>query len=116
VYRRRRRILLIVFDKIIGMKSAAPPLPNRKLRRTLARCGLQGRLVLVEWVDSHHRAGWTTDEPCDAPLTCLSVGWLIFDGKHAKTLAPHYTAEENPQRNGEMTIPSCAITRMEVLL
>jgi hypothetical protein len=91
-------------------------LSSSALRQTVKRCGLQGKLVLIEWVDSHHRSGWTTDTPCDEPLTCLSVGWLTYDGKKAKTLAPHVTAEEDRQRSGEMTIPSRAIMRMEVLL
>ena len=74
-----------------------------------------GKLVLIEWLDSHYVAGWHTDDPNEEPLTCRSVGWLLHDGPRAKTLAPHVTAEETPQRSGEMTIPTDAVVRVEVL-
>jgi len=72
-------------------------------------------LVLIKWRDSHQVSGWHTDEPATMPLMCSSVGWLIYDGEEAKTLAPHMTDEETPQRSGEMTIPACAVVTMKVL-
>jgi hypothetical protein len=48
------------------------------------------------------------------PTRCRSVGWLIHDGRDAKVVAPHIGDEDHGelQRNGEMTIPACAIKRM----
>ena len=74
-----------------------------------------GKLVLVEWWDSHYTQGWKTDDPSEEPLRCCSVGWLLHEGERAKTIAAHMTDEEVPQRNGEMTIPSASIIRVEVL-
>ena len=71
------------------------------------------RLVLIEWLDSHYVAGWHTEEPQKEPLLCRSVGWLIYDGERAKTIAAHITEEETPQRCGEITIPNCAIVAMK---
>ncbi len=79
------------------------------------RVGIRPPLVLVEWVDSHVIAGWQTDEPAKEPLLCRSVGWLIHNGKKVKTIAPHMSDEEVPQRCGEMTIPTCAIRRIKRL-
>lgn len=73
------------------------------------------KLVLIEWLDSHHVAGWHTEEPATEPLHVQSVGWLIYDGEKAKTIAPHMTDETPPQRCGEMTIPSCAVLSVRVL-
>ena len=72
-------------------------------------------LVLITWLDSHYVAGWHTDEPSEIPSLCRSVGWLIYDGDKAKTIASHITDEETPQRCGEMTIPVAAIVRVRIL-
>lgn len=73
------------------------------------------KLVLIEWLDSHRSDGWHGGEPDTRPLRCRSVGWLIHDGEHAKTIAPHVTDEESPQRCGEMTIPACSVLKMRTL-
>ena len=73
------------------------------------------RLTMIEWLDSHRCAGWTTDAPATEPVLCRSVGWLLHDGDQAKTLAPHMTDEPTPQRAGEMTIPTCAVVKMRTL-
>jgi hypothetical protein len=73
------------------------------------------KLVLIEWLDSHQQARWTADEPAQEPLVCRSVGWLVHDGARAKTVAAHITDEATPQRAGEMTIPTCAITKITSL-
>ena len=74
------------------------------------------KLVMIEWLDSHHIPRWTVDDPVTEPLLCRSVGWLVHDGDKAKTIAPHMTDEETPQRAGEMTIPACAVKRIKVLV
>lgn len=76
---------------------------------------LKPKLMLIEWLDSHHAAHWTTESPATEPVLCRSVGWLVHDGDKAKTLSPHMTDEQNPQRAGEMTIPTCAVVRMRAL-
>lgn len=72
-------------------------------------------LVYIEWVDSHRSEGWHTDDPAQEPLLCRSVGWLVYDGEKAKTIAPHMTQEDDPQRCGEMTIPTSAVLKISVL-
>ena len=72
-------------------------------------------LVLIEWLDSHYSPGWHTGKPPKRALTCLSAGWLIHDGKHAKTIAASVTCENNPQRNGEITIPVESIVSIKKL-
>ena len=73
----------------------------------------RGKLVLVEWLDSHYRAGWTTDAPDPKPLKCVSVGWLVSKTKRGIVVAPHITREDTQQRAGEMTIPRAAIVRIQ---
>jgi hypothetical protein len=73
------------------------------------------KLVLIEWLDSHRSEGWHTGDPATEPVTCRSVGWLIHDGKAAKTIAAHMTDEDEPQRCGEMTIPACSIRKVRTL-
>lgn len=72
-------------------------------------------LVLIKWVDSHYRPGWSTEESSDQPVTIESIGWLIGESKDAKTLAPNISNEECPQRCGDMTIPSRAVLEMKFL-
>lgn len=91
---------------------------THSLKKTIKDGGLSGKLVLIEWVDSHFRPGWSRDTPCEAALTCLSAGFLTYDGKDAKTVSAHMTVEDDGdnQRSGDMTIPVCAIISMKVLL
>ncbi len=71
------------------------------------------KLVLIEWLASHIAPRRSTDEPSTEPVVCRSVGWLVHDGKRAKTISPHMTDEAEPQRAGEMTIPSGAVIRVK---
>jgi len=71
------------------------------------------QLVLIEWEDSHHRPGWTTEAASGKPLVCRSVGWLIADTKTAKVLSANITEEDEPQRCGDMTIPQRCILRVK---
>lgn len=74
------------------------------------------RLVLLEWEDSHHSAGWQPIEGIrDEVLVCQSVGWLIYDGERSKVVAPHLShpeAEIEAQGNGFMTIPARCVLRV----
>ena len=72
-------------------------------------------MVLIEWLDSHQKAGWHTEEPEREGLRCGSVGWLVYEGSEAVTVAAHMTWEEEPQRSGEMTIPRCAVVSIRDL-
>ena len=79
-----------------------------------------GRLVLIEWVDSGRNPNsWAAfdDYPDPYILRCRSVGWLIHDGSECKVVAPHVMCESGhasapDQGCGDMTIPTCSITRM----
>ena len=74
------------------------------------------RLVAVEWVDSHISSGWTCEKVDAQPQTCVSVGWVLAESKEALSVSPHISIEDEPQRNGTMTIPKCSIKRMADLL
>ena len=76
------------------------------------------RLVLIEWLDSFGCSpSWTSlEDSRAAPLVCRSVGWLLKDTDTCKVLIPHITNPSDPgitpQGCGDMTIPTCAVTRM----
>ena len=72
------------------------------------------KLVMIEWEDSHTRDGWSSNEPDGKPVTCLSIGWLVKETKHATTLSANITSDPNfrMQRNGDITIPASAIRRV----
>lgn len=63
-----------------------------------------GDLLLVEWVDSHHQPGWTSEIPDGHQLVCHSVGWLVKTSNDTIVLAPNKTIEDSPQRCGLFTI------------
>jgi hypothetical protein len=73
------------------------------------------QLVLVEWLDSHYVPGWHYDKPATEPKTNRSVGWLVYKGPNAITIAAHMAVEDEPQRSGEMTIPTQAIVKIRTL-
>ena len=70
-----------------------------------------GKLVLVEWLDSRRGEGWSRLEDLrdDLRVTrCRSVGWIIAHDSSSLTLAGHLG--DNPEQCcGDMTIPSRAI-------
>jgi len=71
------------------------------------------RLVLIEWIDSYGCSStWENLEGCKPSImSCKSVGWLVHDGDDCKTVVPH-VANGAQQGCGDMTIPTCAITRL----
>lgn len=73
---------------------------------------MQLKLVLIEWQDSHYVPGWHRDSPITESMKCRSVGWLVYDGEEVKTIAAHITKEDDPQRSGEMTIPTVSIIKV----
>jgi hypothetical protein len=73
------------------------------------------RLVMIEWLDSHHGSGWTTDTIVAKPLLCRSVGFLVAESESAKVLSANITDEENSQHCGDITIPQCCIQRITTL-
>ena len=81
----------------------------------MARMG-KNKLVLVKWIDS--KGGPFEWEFLDGlnnlkPVICHSVGFLIDDKKRYKTLAP---TVGGGQIWGRITIPSCSIVKLKVLL
>jgi hypothetical protein len=85
------------------------------LKRTAMPRGPQWRLVLVEWLDSHYIPEWHYDEPLTEPKVCRSVGWLVYEGPKAITIAAHVAVEDAPQRSGEMIIPAQAVINIKTL-
>lgn len=78
-------------------------------------------LVKVTWEDSRQPApSWahlaTRDKP--SAVQCVSVGWLIYDGKDAIAVAANMgDLEGGPslQVSGVIEIPTCCIKKMQVL-
>lgn len=83
---------------------------------------LQGKLVLIEWIDSHAGRGWRdygTFQTVAEPMFCQSVGWLAIDRADCKVIVPHLGGEERGDRRlqgcGDITIPTIAIKKITVL-
>jgi hypothetical protein len=78
-------------------------------------------LVLIEWEDSRQPTGaWSRlsgFKPADI-CRCASVGWLIYDGRDRKVLAPNMGDigdEHNAQMSGTINIPASCITRIKAV-
>lgn len=72
-------------------------------------------LVCIEWVDSHHRPGWTAEEAEARLLVCKSVGWIVRRTKDVIVLAANLTVETEEQRCGDMTIPQRCVRRIKTI-
>lgn len=76
----------------------------------------RNKLVLIQWIDSKGgSAEWEFLDEIEnlKPVICQSVGFLIDDKKAYKTLAP---TMGGGQIWGRITIPSCSIVKLKVLL
>jgi hypothetical protein len=79
------------------------------------------RLVLVEWLDSRQpTAGWQRLGDFEAPElnACVSVGWLVHDGKNMKAVATNMAdvaSDGNMQASGVIEIPTRCITKIKLL-
>lgn len=76
---------------------------------------LANELIYVEWVDSHHRPGWTTDQAEGRLLVCKSIGWLVKRTKDVLVLSANITDDEDQQRCGDMTIPQRCVKRIKTI-
>ena len=83
-----------------------------KMKRHVANEIKHGALVLIEWEDSHHRPGWSSEAPEGKALCCQSVGWIVAQTSEAKVLTSNRTVEDQEQRCGDMTIPQRCIRRI----
>jgi hypothetical protein len=77
-------------------------------------------LVKVTWIESAEPySGWERITTLEAPasLECVSVGFLVSDGKQSKTVAPHVTSpmDERTQGCGIIVIPTQAVVSIEKL-
>lgn len=78
-------------------------------------------MVRVRWVDSTSpRMGWVrlTEWEGVGSLECESVGYLIAEDAHSKTIAPHLAYPddgEQCQGNGIIIIPMQAILEIQQL-
>lgn len=70
-------------------------------------------LVLVDWLDSHIRAGWRDDHDEGQPAVCRSVGWLVAKDRRRITLVQ--SLANNGEAADSITIPRAAVTRMRTL-
>jgi hypothetical protein len=77
-------------------------------------------LVLIEWEDSARPdSQWRYLSECTAKeiVRCQSVGFLIYDGKDVKTLAPNLGDANGPdtQACGIIRIPARCVMRVRKL-
>jgi hypothetical protein len=78
-------------------------------------------LVRIRWVDSTSpRMGWVRLSEWEGfgSLECESVGYLIAEDGHSKTIAPHLAYPEDGdqcQGNGIIVIPRQAILTVDIL-
>lgn len=78
-------------------------------------------LVMIEWVDSAQpQSRWQFLEDLEAPdaINCVSVGWLVADGKTNKSVAPNMGNINSPdsmQVSGVITIPVRSIVKITIL-
>ncbi|MEJ1358330.1 MAG: hypothetical protein RPU60_17425 [Candidatus Sedimenticola sp. (ex Thyasira tokunagai)] len=78
-------------------------------------------LVLIEWVDSAQPISqwqYLSDYRYLKPVKCVSVGFLIHDGKKVKGLAPNMgdvDRSKTIQASGTIHIPTCCIKKITKL-
>ena len=76
---------------------------------------------MVEWVDSAQpQSSWTFLEDIGTPnsIHCVSVGWLVADGKENKSVAPNMGGvndTDSIQVSGVITIPVRSIVKITPL-
>ncbi len=80
----------------------------------------KNELVIVEWVDSVQPIpSWQrlSELHIQKPVSCFSVGWVVFSNKNIKMLAPNIGEKDstNAQASGIITIPVCSIKRIKRL-
>ena len=77
-------------------------------------------LVKIEWEDSRRpESHWSflSDFTVVEAVKCVSVGWMIHDGKNIKVLAPNMgdVDDEEAQVSGVIHIPSRCILKITSL-
>lgn len=76
-------------------------------------------LVCVEWVDSRQPTSswaWVDEYEPQGACSCVSVGFLLKDGKDVKVLAPNLAdIFHEKQATGIINIPVACITRLTTL-
>jgi len=80
------------------------------------------KLVLIEWIDSHHGRGWRSLDQIEAecqPLFIRSVGWLVSEKNGQKIIVGNLYSEKNEdvqiQAGRDICIPNKAIIKTTVL-
>lgn len=71
------------------------------------------KLEAIVWDDSTSMSGWVkaSSLPTESDLI-HSVGWVVSENKKCVVLASHVVqSEEDPQVDGHITIPKCAIVK-----
>jgi hypothetical protein len=75
------------------------------------------KIVLISWLDIVARADWVGDIKTVIeelkPESCLTVGWLIHDGKEFLIVADSVTKDKD--FGGVTVIPRAVITKIETL-
>lgn len=94
---------------------ARPHLSNPREGEGKGRQALIGRVVLVDWVDSHRTDGWHRGGADSSPLLCRTATLLGAASDGAVVVAGSWSTEAEPQRCCEMTIPTKALIAMRAL-
>ncbi len=77
---------------------------------------------MIEWFDSvRPYPEWQhlSDYHKSDPISCVSVGFMIYDGKDVKAIAPNMgdiSSETNIQASGIIHIPTCSVKKITDLI
>lgn len=80
------------------------------------------RLVIVTWIDARQpTASWTwiSEYKPETPVECVTVGWLIQDDEHVKSIAQSKgdaAHDGDVQIGGVMKIPTRCVVSIETLV
>ena len=74
-------------------------------------------MVRVEWVDSATTGRWQglADVKDDMPLDICTIGHLVRNDEVAVIVAGSYDSQERPNVGELVTIPRCAVRKVEYL-
>lgn len=76
------------------------------------------KLVIVHWIDSCGVSpSWQhlSDVSDYEAVKIKSVGWIVHQDQRSISLCPNISKCDDPQVIGVMTIPKCAVTRIDKL-
>jgi hypothetical protein len=73
------------------------------------------KLVIIHWLDAHSIDAWEQLEGEKKNVECISVGWLVNEGKDNIVIVPHIADKSDSKFDGcgKMIIPRTAIIKIK---